>query len=193
MHVTLSFFGFCLGAVFMSILLHACYFFVFMCWTRFGFSFGVVFMHLLLHSCCLMFFRNCMLAYRVCLFVLILLFCSGAVSCVFSYTHVSFLFFCVRRGLDFLLPYRVSLFVVVLFFHSFPVIYTRQVPFFGLVFIFGLCFLKKLNFFLARLSMKNQLPGKFMSLPLVLCIFARHFCFFLMACLCLFVVGNKFN
>jgi len=173
----------------MSILLHACYFFVFMCWTRFGFSFGVVFMHLLLHSCCLMFFRNCMLAYRVCLFVLILLFCSGAVSCVFSYTHVSFLFFCVRRGLDFLLPYRVSLFVVVLFFHSFPVIYTRQVPFFGLVFIFGLCFLKKLNFFLARLSMKNQLPGKFMSLPLVLCIFARHFCFFLMACLCLFVVA----
>ena len=63
--------------------------------------------------------------------------------------------------------------------------------FLGLVFLFGLCFLKKLNFFLARLSTKNQLPGNFMSLPLVLCIFARHFCFFLMACLCLFVVAVR--
>ena len=107
-----------------------------------------------------------------------------------------------------MLAYRVSLFLVLLLFHSFPVLWSFVVLWYCLhwtdsfswawFFYLGFVFLKKLNFFLARLSTKNHLPGKFMSLALVLCIFvhgllltlalAWAFFLWLMVCVCLFLV-----
>ena len=112
MYVSFSFFGFSFGLVFMYVFLHACQFLVFLCWTRFDFSFGVVFMHLFLHSCCLMFFRNCMLTYRVCLFLVLLLFYFGAVfMCVFLHACQLFIYLCFYVFILFIFL------MIVIFFH----------------------------------------------------------------------------
>ena len=103
-------------------------------------------------------------------------------SCIFFYIHVAFIVRVFMFFRNCMLAYRVSLFLVLLLFRSFPVLSSfvvlryylhRAGSFFGLGFFIWALFFKKLNFFLVRLSTKNHLPGKFMSLALVLCIFVH--------------------
>ena len=93
MHITFSVFGFCFDAVFMFVLLHACYFFILLCWTMFG-----------LHVClsCLSVRATSVVLFWCCFHVCFL-------TCMLA-SHFSV----SNEVLDFFLAYRVSLFMVVL-------------------------------------------------------------------------------
>ena len=92
MHITFRVFGFCFCAVFMFVLLHACYFFILLCWTMFGLHawlscFSVRGTSAVLFWCCFhVCFLTCMLASHFCV---------------------------LNEVLDFFLAYRVSVLMVV--------------------------------------------------------------------------------